>query len=509
VSAGAAAAREPAPLEAFRRRAEAFLAERTLAYHEALAGLREDAGLEAVYGRYPEIGDPAAVRRVRAALETGAPGEREERRLRQLLAFTATAVEERAGREAEEASLSAEARAVVRADGEEVPFRALRVRLRNAGSRELRRALWDGGLEVTRELQPHLRRVIETAHEAARSLGAADYVSWRAGLAGFDPGFLLEQTALVLDETAAPYADLLDWFARRELGLRARDLRGWDLPRLLRGGAHDEHFPPGEMVACVGACVRAMGLDPLAEGRIQLDLEPRPLKSSRAFCSPIRVPHDVRLVVLPSGGADDWRAYLHELGHALHFAYAAPAAPFEERCLGDDSVTETYAALFDHWLLLPRWLRHARGLADPRDVLLLGTFEELYLLRRYAAKLRYELALHARGPDPALAERYAEELSRATGVPAPPERWLEDVDPRFYCVSYLQAWMLCGLLRRALRERFDEDWFRNPRAGPFLAGLFARGQRDTPSELAALLDAGPLGFAELLAWVREGLEGRT
>jgi hypothetical protein len=69
--------------------------------------------------------------------------------------------------------------------------------------------------------------------------------------------------------------------------------------------------------------------------------------------------------------------------------------------------------------------------------------------------------------------------------------------------------MLCGLLRRALRERFDEDWFRNPRAGPFLAGLFARGQRDTPSELAALLDAGPLGFAELLAWVREGLEGRT
>ena len=41
---------------------------------------------------------------------------------------------------------------------------------------------------------------------------------------------------------------------------------------------------------------------------------------------------------------------LHELGHALHFANMSRALPFEFRWLGDNSVTEGYAMLFDHRL---------------------------------------------------------------------------------------------------------------------------------------------------------------
>lgn len=493
-------------LARLRERAEAFQSELTRAYYEALAGYRDSPGLDAIYARYPELFEAARTTEVQGALEAAAPAGEEARRLLYLREFVASGFEESAGKEAEERYLTAEANAVVRVEGEEIPFRAVRVRVRNTPDRARRREIALAGLEVSRALQPYLREAIETSHAAARSLGATDYVAHRAELSQIDFDFLLAETARLLEETQPIYRDLFDFFTRRELGLRRSEVGFWDLPYLFRGGKFDSAFEPGDMMSNAERMVSAMGLDMRAGGNIAFDLEPRPRKSARAFCSPIRIPQEIKVVILPSGGADDYQSFLHELGHALHFGNVDPEAPFEFRNLGDNSVTECYAATLDHCLLLPGWLRRIQRMAQARDFLLLQWFEELFLLRRYAAKLRYELALHARGPTPELADVYREELGRATGVEAPPERYLEDVDPRFYCAFYLQAWMLCGLLHRALRERFDDDWFLNPRCGPFLRGLFARGQRDSPAELAALLGVGDLGFGALLEWVREGVE---
>ncbi len=37
-------------------------------------------------------------------------------------------------------------------------------------------------------------------------------------------------------------------------------------------------------------------------------------------------------------------------------------------------------------------------------------------------------------------------------------------------------------LRREVRERFDEDWWRNPRTGPWLGALLAGGPAPLPRE---------------------------
>jgi hypothetical protein len=99
-----------------------------------------------------------------------------------------------------------------------------------------------------------------------------------------------------------------------------------------------------------------------------------------------------------------------------------------------------------------------------------AAFDELHLLRRYAGKLRYELALHGGDvPWDALPGLYADTLRAATGFAYRPEDALVDVDPRLYAMRYLRAWPLEARLAGALRERFDEDWWRNPRRGPWLA----------------------------------------
>jgi hypothetical protein len=213
----------------------------------------------------------------------------------------------------------------------------------------------------------------------------------------------------------------------------------------------------------------------------------------------VRVPDEVYLVLRPAGGHADYRTFWHELGHAMHFAAVEPARPFHERWLGDNSVTEGFAMLWDHLTLEPGWIARysALGAGQIHELRFELAVAELYMLRRYAAKLQYEIALH-RGDYVQAAPLYAELLTDATRFRFPEEDFLRDVDSGFYAARYLRAWQLEAMLADRLVERFDEDWYRNPRAGGFVRDLMARGQADPADRLAEQVTGGPLSFAPVI-----------
>jgi hypothetical protein len=225
-------------------------------------------------------------------------------------------------------------------------------------------------------------------------------------------------------------------------------------------------------------------------------------KRARAFCSPVRVPDEVHLVLRPHGGQNDWQTLLHELGHALHFGNAERSLPFEFRWLGDNSITEGYAMLFDHRMQDAGWLARyteLRATDVPRFLRSAG-FEELQFLRRYCAKLIYEVQLYSGNVSwSALPDLYVETLTGATGFRYQRSDAFVDVDPRFYSARYLRAWQLQSLLNETLVERFNEDWWRNPKAGPWIvAELFNRGQSELAEEQARRVSGKSLGFAPLV-----------
>jgi hypothetical protein len=80
------------------------------------------------------------------------------------------------------------------------------------------------------------------------------------------------------------------------------------------------------------------------------------------------------------------------------------------------------------------------------------------------------------------------------------------VDPRFYAARYLRAWQLQALTADTLRERYDDDWWRNPRAGPWIVqALFSEGQRELADELAHRVSGKSLSFAPLVRAVERNL----
>ncbi len=126
-------------------------------------------------------------------------------------------------------------------------------------------------------------------------------------------------------------------------------------------------------------------------------------------------------------------------------------------------------------------------------------------MRRYCAKLLYELELHA-GADPAaLRERYVELLSDALEIEPSPSDFLADVDPAFYVSSYLRSWALEAQLREYLRSEFGNRWFARRGAGDLLRELWSLGQQPTAEELLRDVTGDRLEMAAVGERARERL----
>jgi hypothetical protein len=496
-------------LDAYRTAAEAFVADHTREYHRHFAGLQDELGIEAVYARHAGLFTRAAVEELRSAVGTGPVAADEARRRRYLLDFAVDGLLGRATRTQEAELARREAELSLEVDGERTGFRESAIEQANEPDGGRRERIETARLAAIEEqLNPLHAETLEIQHALSRDLGWRSYSEMCAECKGIDLTALERETAAFSAATEAAYPGVVDEPLRRAVGVGLGAARRADLPRFFRCAEADARFPAASLVPALRDTLAGLGIALDAQGNVLLDIEPRPKKSPRAFCAPVRVPHEVHLVVPPMGGRDDYVALFHEAGHAEHYAHADAGLAFEFRVLGDNSVTEGFAFLFDHLVEDPEWLRrHLGGEPDPELAAHVRAVRLLFV-RRYAAKLGYELELHG-GARPAeeLAEDYAARLSAAVGVPWPSATYLADVDPGFYAAAYLRAWALETHLRESLRTRFGPAWFAEPEAGAFLRELWREGQRLDAAELLAEVIGPPARRLDFDAMVADlGLE---
>jgi hypothetical protein len=412
-------------------------------------------------------------------------------------------VELRTGRKAaylDEKQLVWEQNAVLEFDGHKVDYLRAPIELANSPDRAYRIALDAARANASANGLDEVRRKrFGLEHAEMARLGLGGYVESLGVLAGIDFAALGKAANWFLDASEEMYADCLSAMVRRRLGVRVSDLVRADVAWAFRADEFDRAFQPELMLETAILQMRDMGLDANHGGRIRFDTEERAGKSPRAFCVPVRVPSEVYLVLRPQGGHGDYRTFWHELGHAMHFASTSHELSFEARWLGDNSVTEGFAMLWDHLTVDRSWLRRYVDLAD-RDVGNLAHefgVHELYLARRYAAKLLYELSLH-NSDFTGLGPEYADRLTAATLFKYTEHDYLSDVDSGFYCARYLRAWQLEAVLAFELSERFGHDWFRNPEAGSFISQLMVLGQSLPAHEIASTVAGSSLTFQLLL-----------
>jgi hypothetical protein len=468
-------------LDRYREGAEQFVSEIDREHYLHFSGQKDDYEIEAIYEAHAELFSRDAVAALREA------GNRE------LLDF---AVQGLMGQEtkAEQAEIARrEAALELEVDGETMLFRQSAVAQANEPDPERRAAIERARLDATeRELNPLHVEAHERAGAIARELGWPSMLELCEELSGTDFAALERQTEAFLADTAADYEAIVGPELERHLGFGFERVRRSDMPAFFRAPSLDASFPADRLIGALRTTLGGLGIDLDSQGNVIVDAGERPTKDPRAFCSPVRVPEEIYLVIAPVGGRDDYEALFHEAGHTEHFAHVEPGMPFERRYLGDNSFTEAFAFLFQYLVESPAWLSDVLGV-DPAAASGYGVATDLIFHRRYAAKLAYERQLHAADVDlAAMPDLYSRRLSEAVHVDWPRESWISDVDPFFYAARYLRAWAVERTLRAELERRFGERWFAQREAGDLLRGIWRKGQRAAAEELLEELGAPPV-----------------
>ena len=479
----------------------------------AYAGLKTTAELQPIYKRHERILGVEAFELALGAFRSASPNTDEMRSAQSLLEWEIESQAAKPLAALDEREIEWENTAVIRSpDGRVIQYQAAPIEIANTRDRALRLSIDKARAKLVEEEHAPLRlERLRREKEYIESLDVAgDYNASFEAVTGISLARLGAQCEQFLRDTEGMWEDSLSDALRKSLQIKPSQAKRSDALALFRAFEYDDAFPGNEMESAIRRQVAEMGIDATAGGRIIFDVGERAGKRARAFCSPVRVPEEVYLVLRPHGGQSDYNTFLHELGHALHFGYASPDYPFEYRWLGDNSVTEAYAMLFDHRMQDRGWLLRYTRLGQNRVEKFLRTagLEELHFLRRYCAKLLYETALYSGSvPWEELPDLYVSLLSNATGFEYDPADAFVDVDPRYYSARYLRAWQLQSVLNEELTARFDVDWFRNPSAGPWMVReLFAQGQRENADEIAARAGADSLTFTPLIRKIESLLE---
>ncbi len=214
-------------------------------------------------------------------------------------------------------------------------------------------------------------------------------------------------------------------------------------------------------------------------------------------------PRLVHLITRAQGGLHDYEAFLHEAGHALHYAGCDPALPLAFRRLSrDHALTEIYSFLLDSISCEAGWHAEHFGLsdADAEENARAARFSNTLLFRRYSAKLGFGLDFWSRFPTSGpTADGYEERLTAATGVRYPAANHLSDMDAGFYSADYLRAWIRAAQVRAHLRREVGPDWWRSAATGALLRDLFREGTRPTTEDVAARIGFDALDTTPLVA----------
>jgi hypothetical protein len=495
------AVRTPAEYESQLRR---YLYDRSEESRAVRVGEKEVSERAEIVARYRDLFSREQLDALRAAEQEASDDDNRERLYRLRKTCEAGVISAELA-EREDALENAILAARVEFKGEELPIRSAQAKLAVLADYADREQLGEVTGDRSAEFNDERLEVLRAAEELeAEVSGEADPVARNEEEKGISLRDLEAVLAQASERSTDAYVLLRDrWFEQLLGPDRAPVPSSYHVAYLRRLSPLESTYTKDRAVDVCMDTIKRLGFNLENEPNIRLDLDDRPQKSPRACVIPSDPPSVVHLITRAQGGLHDYQAFLHEAGHALHYAGVDPNLPYTFRNISrDHALTEIYSYIFEAITREPEWHAEYFGLSDEEAARNAEAtlFLEAVLFRRYTAKLQFELDFWGRFSDAGAGgpDGYEERLTEATGVRYRADAYLADMDGGFYSADYLRAWIRSAQLSDFLVGEIGETWWRDARTGDHLRALFLEGTRPSSEEIAARLGYQPLDTAPLL-----------
>ncbi|MGO8969602.1 MAG: chromosome segregation protein SMC [Myxococcaceae bacterium] len=392
--------------------------------------------------------------------------------------------------------------------GQEHAYRNLESLLASERSALLRKTLYEEATPAVAKLADLLAQRRQRTDALLAELGIPS-TALLAELRDSELEPLVALANQVLARTQGAFTTAVSRLSWTELQLPVERVTRADIPRLFRLPALGGAFPKAEIFRRAASTLQALGIDVTAMKNVTLDLKETPGKNPRGLVLGVVIPSDVRVSLLPVGGARDERETLHQMGHLL-----CDALSQEKRWalakLGNRTVGEAWAFLMEDLTVDSTWLERVAGLTGDSQVAwrTSADAQRLFLLRRAAGKVLFNAGARAPGVD--VAALYREVMARTYGFPmtaADEARAELDREEFLASADYLQAFVLAAQLEQQLRGRFGLAWWQEAAAGDWVRKLLAPGNSETASGLAHAMGLEGLDVEAFLARVPTTLGG--
>lgn len=380
---------------------------------------------------------------------------------------------------------------------ESVPLWQISAQMAGERKRAARELLEQATTQHIRELTPRYREFWSRLNTTAEELGYPNLLAFWEEVSGVRMDDFLKPLEAILRETEDTYRDAMDWYLKRALGIRLSEAKRHDLLALFRFEAVDPWFPASDLIATIERWLRDWGWD-MAE-HPNLHLEHHRLLSEAAWCAPVEIPDEIRLLLAPIGGMQGSARALHQAGQALLLASFPADSPLELRCFPDPSLLEGQAQVCEGLVRDPLWVEIYRHVRQPTEALRLAHVERLFLVRRYIGKCLYERALYEDTMLDRKDEAYVDAMRRACGFSYPDAYFLYDVEPGFASFWRLRGWLLGAYLRHRLSQQYTQEWFRQPESLGVLQELWYQSPFLTVETLVERVGGSTLDVAPVVA----------
>jgi len=507
-------------LSEYRRRFGDFHTELHREDYLFRSGRKRNRETSHIRGEYSDLFKPSAIAELRAKLdETPEHRETERRSVGRLIAFAVEGALVARAHEVSDEIENYESNARIDWQGRKVPFRESDTLLASEPDAARRRDLFARRAGVIDAAQDLRAERLEKLREGARELGyntgsvsdlSLDKCAIEQGSGRLRSPYcykkLAERATGILSKTESGYVNELAHLLARETGVSIDDAAQADLKFLQRFTRFDHFFSRERMLGVYRELFSALGFNSEKQSNLAIDSEPRPDKQPQAFCSPIRVPDEIKLSINLTGGQANYREFLRETGCAQHYAWTSRNLYPEFRVGGERAIVEAWGLLFENLTLDERWLMATFGFAENREFRHAQAVFKLMALRRAAALLDYETEFYTGRLVSGAGARYAELMTDAVRVRFDETERLRSLDDAFYSADFLRASAFEAQMREYLKTQFGQRWWASRRAGETLVDLWNTGQRYTVEELAAMIGLGELDFDWLAAKLLEEIK---